>query len=94
MRRHSIDYMLLVLTMILVLFGILMVFSASFYYAENSANTGYDGYFFLWRQVSGAGIGLAIMIALIFFDYNKLKKLRFWLLGISFVNLYKCDSCK
>ncbi|MBT3319061.1 MAG: putative lipid II flippase FtsW [Clostridia bacterium] len=85
MRRHSFDYMLLVLTMILVLFGIIMVFSASFYYAENSANTDYDGYFYFWRQVSGAGIGLAIMIALIFFDYNKLKKLRFWLLGIGFV---------
>ena len=77
MRRHSFDYMLLVLTMILVLFGIIMVFSASFYYAENSANTDYDGYFYFWRQVSGAGIGLFIMVALMFFDYNKLKKLRF-----------------
>jgi cell division protein FtsW len=87
MRRHSFDYMLLVLTMILVMFGIIMVFSASFYYAENSANTNYDGYYYFWKQVIGAGIGLVAMVLLIFFDFNKLKKLRFWLLGFGFVLL-------
>ncbi len=84
MRRHSFDYMLLVLTMILVMFGIIMVYSASFYYAENSANAGYNGFFYFWKQVTGAGIGLIAMIVLIFFDFNKLKKLRFWLLGLGF----------
>ncbi len=78
---RNFDYLLLVLTIILVLFGIIMVFSASFYYAENSSNTDYDGYFYFWRQVGGAAIGLVIMIILSFIDFNKLKKIRFWLLG-------------
>jgi len=82
MKGRSFDYMLLVLTIVLVLFGIVMVFSASFYYAEHSANTGYNGYYYFWKQVSGAGIGLVAMIFFMFFDYNRLKKLRFWALGL------------
>ena len=82
-QGHNFDYMLLVLTIILVLFGIIMVFSASFYYAENSSNTDHDGYFYFWRQISGAAAGLVVMIILSFIDFNKLKKIRFWLLGFS-----------
>ena len=82
MVKRSFDYTLLITTIILVLFGIVMVFSASYYYAANSANTDYNGYYYFWKQVSGAGIGLVVMIVLMFFDYNKLKKLRFWVLGI------------
>ena len=85
MQSRSFDYMLLVLTIVLVLFGIIMVFSASFYYAENSANTGYNGYFYFWKQVTGAGIGLVAMLFFMFFDYNRLKKLRFWILGVGFL---------
>lgn len=85
MQGRSFDYMLLVLTIVLVLFGIIMVFSASFYYAENSANTGYNGYFYFWKQVTGAGIGLVAMLFFMFFDYNRLKKLRFWILGVGFL---------
>ena len=82
MKKHGFDYTLLIVTIILVLFGIVMVFSASFYYAENSANTGHNGYFYFWKQVTGAVLGLVAMIACILFDYNKFKKLRFLLLGI------------
>ncbi|MDD5017103.1 MAG: putative peptidoglycan glycosyltransferase FtsW [Eubacteriales bacterium] len=82
MQKRSFDYTLFIVTVILVLFGIVMVFSASFYYAENSANTGYNGYFYFWKQITGAGLGLVAMIAFILFDYNKLKKMRFWLLGL------------
>ncbi|MGI5848712.1 MAG: putative lipid II flippase FtsW [Christensenellales bacterium] len=81
MAKRSFDYSLLIITIILVLFGIVMVFSASFYYAEHSANTGYNGYYYFWKQVSGAGLGIVAMVTLMLFDYNKLKKLRFWILG-------------
>ncbi len=81
MERRSFDYTLLIVTIILVMFGAVMVFSASYYYAENSANTGYNAYFYFWKQVTGAAMGLVAMLAAMFFDYNKLKKLRFWILG-------------
>ena len=54
MTKRSFDYTLLVMTIVLVLFGIVMVFSASFYYAENSANTDYNGYYYFWNQITGA----------------------------------------
>jgi len=85
MAKRSIDYPLLVVTMILVMFGILMVFSASYYYAESSKNTQNDPLFYFWKQIIGAGIGLAAMIFCSLFDYNKYKKLRFIILGIGFV---------
>ncbi len=85
MVKRSFDYTLLVLTIVLVLFGIVMVFSASFYSAENSRNTNYDGYFYFWKQVSGAAIGLVAMIAAMFFDYNKFMKLRFIIMGVGLV---------
>lgn len=82
MARRTFDYPLLVVTMILVLFGILMVFSASYYYAENSKNTDYDAFYYFWKQISGAVMGLAAMIAGMLFDYNKFRKLRYIILGI------------
>ncbi len=85
MAKRSIDYPLLIVTMILVMFGILMVFSASYYYAEDSSNTGHDALFYFWKQVSGAAMGVVVMIAGIMFDYNKYKKLRFVILGIGFL---------
>lgn len=81
MARRSFDYPLLIITIILVLFGIVMVYSASYYYAENSANTNHKADYYLWKQVSGAALGLVIMIAAMFFDFNRYKKLRFWILG-------------
>ena len=77
MKKHAIDYPLLVVTIILVMFGILMVFSASFYYAENSANTDYNGYYYFWKQITGAALGIVAMIVLILVDYHVLKKLRY-----------------
>jgi|AGTN01.3.fsa_nt_gi cell division protein FtsW len=85
MTRHSFDYTLLVMTIILVLFGIVMVFSASFYSAENSSSTGYNGYYYFWKQVQGAALGLVAMVAMMLFDYHHLKKLRFWILGAALV---------
>ncbi len=85
MAKRSIDYPLLIVTMILVMFGILMVFSASYYYAENSSNTQNDPLFYFWKQISGAAMGLVALIAGMLFDYNKFKKLRFVILGIGFL---------
>ncbi len=79
MTKHSFDYTLLVMTIVLVLFGTVMVFSASFYSAENSSTTGYNGYYYFWKQVQGAVIGLFVMVILMFIDYHKLEKFR-WLI--------------
>lgn len=85
MTKHPIDYTLLVVTIILVLFGIIMVFSASYYGAENSPYTGYDGFYYFRTQLSGAGLGVAVMVLALLVDYNKYKKLRFVVLLVGLV---------
>ncbi|MBR1737652.1 MAG: cell division protein FtsW [Firmicutes bacterium] len=68
------DYVIFFCTMALVLFGIIMVFSASYYIAGTDANYGYDSYFFLKRNIAFAILGFCGMIFFMFIDYNSLKK--------------------
>ena len=47
LRKRSMDYVILVTTLILVCFGVIMVFSASYYLAESSSAYNNDGLYFL-----------------------------------------------
>lgn len=68
----------------LTLFGILMVYSASSY----AAKTAYGNeYYYLIKQAVGAALGLAAMTACAFIDYHVLIKLRYPLLGLSYLML-------
>ena len=72
------------LTFLLVGFGALMVYSASFY----SASYHYDNqYFFLFKQLLGIGLGAAALFFFTFVDYHILKKLRWWIIGVTYVLL-------
>jgi cell division protein FtsW (lipid II flippase) len=42
---------------LLCAFGLVMVFSASYYYAQNTASVGYDGYYFIRKQAMYLAIG-------------------------------------
>lgn len=74
MKKKSMDYVVFILTLLLVIFGILMVFSASFYNAEKKYD---DGLYFFKKQIFGAVLGLVAMILLSLFDYHKLKHFRY-----------------
>ena len=71
-RTKNIDFSIFILTLILVCFGLVMVFSASYYYAKQQFD---DSEYFFTKQVVGALVGLAGMIFFTFFDYRRLKKL-------------------
>jgi cell division protein FtsW len=59
--RGPIDYLILGVTILLTLFGLVMVFSASFY---KSQAQGGEGSYYLVKQLFGAGIGiLALVVA-------------------------------
>lgn len=83
-KKPKFDYILLIATILLVTFGILMVYSASYYSAELHYE---DKMFFAKKQIIGAVIGLVCMIAISFVDYNILQKLRWWIIAISVVLL-------
>ena len=66
------DYAILLTVTLLCAFGLVMIFSASYYYAQNTASTEYDGYFYIRRQSIYLALGYPVMIALSFFDYRRL----------------------
>jgi len=78
------DILLYAVTLLLVAFGVLMVYSASMYNA--AVNFGNE-FHFMFKQLLGAIFGLGCMFALTFIDYRKLIKARYIILGISIVLL-------
>jgi cell division protein FtsW len=76
LKEKNYDYTLLVVTLVLVMLGIVMVYSSSFYYAENNPNYN-DGLFFFKKQIQGALIGIAVMIFTMFWDYKRYKSFKY-----------------
>ena len=83
LQKGSIDYSILIVTLILIAYGVIMVFSASYYMAQSSKDYAYDGLALFKKQLFGAAIGLAAMVFFAFFDYKKLFKLRYIILALA-----------
>lgn len=73
-----------VLTAALAAFGVLMVYSASYYIAGQQYG---DAFYFMKKQLIGLVLGLAAMLAAGFFPYEKLKKLKWPALILSLAML-------
>ncbi|HHT64749.1 MAG TPA: stage V sporulation protein E [Clostridiales bacterium] len=69
--KKPIDFPILLTTVILVAIGIVMVFSASFYYSTERWN---DGLYFFKRQCLWAVVGFIGMFIASRIDYSKLQK--------------------
>lgn len=80
----KIDFVLLSAVLLLVCFGVVMVYSASSYNAR--VNYGNEFYYAI-KQIIGVALGLIAMFVCAFTDYHFLLKLRYPLLIISFVLL-------
>lgn len=85
-RQLESDRILFGAVVILVLFGILMVFSAS---AVMAADRFGSSYYFLFRQVGWAVMGLAAMVVMMHVDYRRLRNplLVFTLLALQLILL-------
>jgi len=80
----TMDMGLFTTVLVMIVFGLVMVFSAS----APSANAAHgDSYYYLTRQLMFAGIGLALMLLLTNIDYHKFGKLALPILGLSLVFL-------
>ena len=78
------DYILLIVVLALVGIGIVMVYSTSAILAGDRFQ---DPYYFLKRQALYAGIGLGLMVVMMFFPYQALNRLAYPLLGLSIAGL-------
>jgi cell division protein FtsW len=82
--RAGMDMPFFFLVMILLVIGLVMLFSASYpsaYYQEG------DSYFYIASQLKWAVFGVIAMIALSYFDYHHFHKFAMPILAISFVLL-------
>ncbi len=84
-NERPLDSSLLLVIIVLVVFGLIMVFSAS-----APAASAYQGnpYYYITRQGIFAIMGIAAMIALSYFDYHKYAKYAFAILIIGFLLLF------
>ena len=83
-RVKSGDFVLTILVMALVVFGVIMVFSSSYYSAIN--DTG-DPYSYLKKDVIWAALGLGAMLFCAMFDYRLYAKAAPTVLIVSIVLL-------
>ncbi len=83
-RGMGIDLPFCLIILVLLIIGMIMMFSASYPVAYYTMN---DSYYYLKRQLIFAVIGVAVMLGLSFFNYNKLHKIAPLVLGISYVAL-------
>lgn len=68
------DFSILLAVTLLCAFGLVMVFSASYYYAQRTRTTNYDPYFYLRKQVIFLIVGYVLMLFLSRVDYRLIKR--------------------
>ncbi|MDO8638463.1 MAG: putative lipid II flippase FtsW [Candidatus Daviesbacteria bacterium] len=83
-QTSSIDYPLLLFTIVLSLFGLVMVYDSSVVQALKDFN---DSYYYIRQQIIWVVIGLLSGGFFTFFDYHNFKKLAFLMLLFSLVLL-------
>ncbi len=79
-KRGSLDVTFLILVLILLLFGLIMLFSAS--YAAARYKTG-DSFHYIRNQLIFAAMGVAGMIVISFIDYNVLRRFAIPVYGVA-----------
>lgn len=72
LMRGGFDLPLFVLVMVILMLGLVMMFSAS--YADGYYNHHGDGFFYIKRQGLWAALGLVVMYVVSQFDYHRLRK--------------------
>ena len=72
-KNGQMDFALFITIILISAFGLVMVFSASYYYAQNAHN---DGIFYIKRQLMYFGLGLAAILVLSNIDYLVGKRLK------------------
>ena len=83
-NKFYVDYVLLALVILLVLFGVFVIYSASSYQSQVVYG---DRYFFLKKQIVGALLGLGVLVLFTFVPIQRLKKFDWVFLLVSVLGL-------
>ncbi|MEX1376963.1 MAG: putative peptidoglycan glycosyltransferase FtsW [Eubacteriales bacterium] len=82
-HQYRPDYIIAVIVIALALFGIIMVFSATYYSEQASGNTGEE---FFFSQVIGVVLGIIVMFGLSYIDYHIFSNL-FIVFGLTIASI-------
>lgn len=85
--RGKMDFSILLVITALCAFGLVMVFSASYYYAQHYSGANNDSFYYLKRQLVYLAIGYPVMLLVSLIDYRIIEKLRSLFLAISIILL-------
>ena len=83
-KRKQTSWLLIITVLILVWVGCVFVYSASYYSAEIAYG---DKYHFLKKQLIGVFLGFVALICMWKFDYHKLQKFSYPILGVGILLL-------
>ena len=72
-NRTSMNHNMLLAIVLLCIFGLIMIYSASYYYAQTAY--GYESTYFLKNQAKYVALGLVMMAVISFIDYHVWKEL-------------------
>ena len=76
LKTGQMDYWLYTAVLVICAFGLVMMFSASYYSAMNNPNLDNDGLYYLRNQVQYLVLGIGAMYIVSRLDYHKLEKLK------------------
>lgn len=79
------DYLVVMLTMMLVIFGVVMVFSASYYTALKDYG---DPYYFFKKEIMFVLVGTVLMLFVAIVDYHVYRKFSYIIIAASFILLF------
>ena len=81
--RGKVDFSILLVITVLCAFGLVMVFSASYYYAQHYSGANNDSFYYLKKQLLYLGLGYPVMLLVSLIDFRFIEKMRVLFLGIS-----------
>jgi len=87
LSRGKMDFSVLLMISVLCAFGLVMVFSASYYYAQHYSGANHDSFYYLKRQLVYLAIGYPVMLLVSLIDYRIIERLRSLFMAISIILL-------
>lgn len=75
-QQGSIDFSILLIVTALCAFGLVMIFSASYYYAQNYKGANYDSFYYLKKQALFLALGYPVMLGLTRLNYRYIDRVK------------------
>ncbi len=85
--RGKMDFSILLVISALCAFGLVMIFSASYYYAQHYSGANNDSFYYLKRQLVYLLIGYPLMLLISLINYRVVERLRSVFMAVSLLLL-------